>query len=292
MKIVVLGWGQFGQAIGSLLTYNRVAFTSADIDSPLKHSADLLFQMVPTQFIRPAFQTNQQFIKPGTTIVNGAKGIEEDTHQLPHQIIQDLGPYSHYYSLIGPSFASGIVAQDPTLVSLGYTSDEHVELIKDVLQTPYFRIQETKGIGLLELSSALKNVYAILCGYAEGRGFGMNTRAKLIALALQELAELGKAMDMTDIEVTAPGIVGDLVLTCSSAESRNFQFGLLLATKGQAATTFNQAKTTVEGRHTSKSAQALAHQYQVDLPLSDLTHRIIEDGKDGAQHFQAFVESL
>ncbi len=285
-----MGWGAFGQAIGSLLTHNGVKFTVVDVDKPLRHSIDVLFLVVPTQFIRAAFEANSRFIRPDTIIVNAAKGIEETTRLLPYQIVQSLGKYPNYYTLIGPSFASEIIDRQPTLLSLGYASKRHLPLIRELLQTPYFRVQSTRGRRALELASALKNVYAIACGYAEGLGCGMNTRAELITLALQEVVELGDAMKLGGA-VTAPGIVGDLVLTCSSRESRNFQFGQRLATMNQARA-LKKSTGVVEGLSTSHSVQALCRKYHVELPLASLTSQLIEDSQDGPARFHAFVQSL
>lgn len=291
MKIAVFGWGAFGQAIGSLLEYNGVKFTIVEVGRPLEYDVDLIFMAVPTQFIRDALETNAAFIRPDTIIVNTAKGIEEHTNKLPYQIVQSVGHFPKYYSLIGPSFASEIKDRQPTLLSLGYATREHVPLIKELLQTPYLRVQEIKGRRALELASALKNIYAIVCGYADGLGYGMNTRAKLITLALQEFVELGQAMQLAGGTVTAPGVVGDLVLTCSSRESRNFQYGRRLSKMSHDAA-LRKSKGVVEGVGTSHSVQALCQKYEVSLPLAKLTASIIVDGKNGRQHFQNFVSSL
>lgn len=287
MKIAVMGYGQYGRALGSLLAYNKVDFTPVDIDLPLTHEVDLLLQVVPTQFIRQAFKTNAKFFNTDMVVVNAAKGIEKTTHELPHQIIQGLG-YKNYYSLMGPSFAAGIIDQDPTLVSLGYASDKHIKTILKLLQTPYFRVQRTADYESLELAAAMKNVYAILCGYADGLGLGGNTRAKLITLALQEIVKLGEAMDLS-VDILASGVVGDLVLTCSSTESRNYQFGKNLA-KMDCAAALKKVGSTVEGFHTSQSVVALSKKYAAKLPVAGLTEGLIEGS--GQQIFYEFIGSL
>lgn len=289
MKIAILGYGQYGQALGSLLTYNHVDFTPVDVDMPLTHTIDMVLQAVPTQFIVQAFQKNKQFFTTDTIIVNLAKGIEKENHQLPYQLIERMG-YHRYYSLIGPSFAAGIVKKDPTLVSLGYTSDAHLALIKQFLQTPYFRLQPTLHYQAIELSGAMKNVYAILCGYANGLGFGPNTQAKIITIALQEIQNLGKAMKL-QIDLATPGIVGDLVLTCSSSESRNYQFGKNLATM-QSADALLAVGSTVEGYHTSASMVTLSERYKVKLPAALLVQRLITEDTYGHTLFDDFVQSL
>jgi glycerol-3-phosphate dehydrogenase (NAD(P)+) len=289
MKIAIMGWGVYGRALGSLLTYNKVDFTPVDVDRPLTHEVELLIQVVPTQFIRQAFKTNAGFFNPDMAVVNAAKGIEKKTNQLPYQIIQELG-YQNYYSLMGPSFAAGIIDQDPTLVSLGYANEENVRTIVKLLQTPYFRIQRTADYESLELAAAMKNVYAILCGYAEGLGLGANTRAKLITLALQEIVKLGEAMGQS-VDILASGTVGDLMLTCSSVESRNFQFGKNLA-KMDAEHALKQVGTTVEGFYTSQSMAALSKKYTVKLPVAKLISHLIKDSSAGQQQFHDFVAAL
>jgi glycerol-3-phosphate dehydrogenase (NAD(P)+) len=214
--------------------------------------------------------------------------IEEKTHLMAHQIVRSVGRYPNYYALIGPSFAEDIVAKQPTLVSLGYKQPEHLLAIKKTLETPYFRIRPIRGYRALELASALKNLYAILCGYAEGLGFGPNTQAQLITLALEEFQTLAKAMHLADYDVSSPGVVGDLVLTCSSRRSRNYQYGLQLAKSGD----HNPHETpllTVEGFHTSHSVNALAKVHKVWLPLAALTSRIINKEVTDAAGFQAFL---
>ncbi len=291
MKVAVMGWGVFGQAIGSLLKYNEVEFQAVDVSKSFTEPVDLVLQMVPTQFVRQAFLDNKEFLGLDTIIVNGAKGIEENTQKLVHQILLDDLGYRNYYSLIGPSFASGIINHEPTLVSLGFADREHIQTILDMLQTPYFRILATRGRGMLELCSALKNVYAIACGYADGLGLGANTRAKLITLGLKEVVALGEAMDLSSGDVTAPGMVGDMILTCSSTESRNYQFGKSLVTMDQSKA-LKKVSGTVEGYYSSRSIQALIKKYDIDLPLASLVQVLIDADKAGKTKFHTFVKSV
>src|SRR5665213_221814 len=213
MNIAFIGLGKFGQAIASMIEYNGLGYDYAEITEGrlLSQPADLVFLMVPTQYMRQALTDNKQFVTDRSIIVNGSKGIEEKTHLMVHQIVRSIRPYPNYYSLIGPTFAEGILKKEPTIVSLGYKNPEHVATIKKALQTPYFRVQECRGYRSLELASAMKNLYAIVCGYAHGLGFGPNTQAQLITLALNEFRELAKAMKFADYDVMSPGVVGDLI---------------------------------------------------------------------------------
>jgi len=288
MNIAIIGQGKFGQAIGSLLDYNGLDFEYAEKDRPLTRSADLIFLMVPTQFIRIALRQNKRYISNKTIIVNGAKGIEEKTHLLPHQIVQSVGDYLNYFSLIGPSFAHGVRAKQPTIVSLGYESTKQLTTVKNLIQTPYFRVHPVAGTPALELASALKNLYAILCGYAHGLGAGVNSQALLITLALGEFTQLAEAMGFKNYDVMSPGVVGDLMLTCSSDQSRNYRYGVGLA-KGDEQEMQKLLSATVEGYHTSHSIRFIARQLQLELPLAFLTLKIINDREKGASYFHQLI---
>lgn len=285
MGIAFIGLGEFGQAIASLVEHNGHKYDYAEMGKLLERPAGMVFLTVPAQFMRQALLDNKQLINNDAIIVNCTKGIEENSHLMAHQIVRSLGRYPNYYSLIGPSFAAGVKDKDPTVVSLGYKRPEHVGAIKKVLETPYFQIQECKGYRALELASALKNLFAILCGYAHGLGFGPNTQAQIITLALREFTALAKAMRFQDYDPMTPGVVGDLVLTCSSEQSRNFQYGQSLSkTKKRQA-----PATTVEGYHTSHSINAIAYECQVKLPLAELTSKIINGDVSSAASFRRFL---
>jgi glycerol-3-phosphate dehydrogenase (NAD(P)+) len=284
LKIAFIGLGHFGKAIASLVEYNGQEYDYAEVTERrlLSQPADLVFLTVPTQFIRQALNENRECIGDGTIIVNCTKGIEEKTKLMAHQIVRSVGRFPNYYSLIGPSFAQGIIDQNPTVVSLGYKNPLHIAAIKKVLETPYFKVKECKGYRALELASALKNLYAIACGYAQGLGFGPNTRAQLITMGLSEFRLLAKAMKFADYDVMTPGVVGDMVLTCSSDRSRNFQYGLRLSQSAERAL----PEHTVEGYHTSHSIDAIAKACGVTLPLAALTSAIISGQVTSAESFR------
>lgn len=289
VNVAFIGLGHYGKALASLVEYNGYDYDYAEAveNRLLSKPADIVFLTVPTQFVRQALIDNRQHLTDETIIVNCSKGLEESSHLMVHQIVRSVSRYPFYYSLIGPSFANGIVEKDPTVVSLGYKRPEHVKAIKNVLETPYFKIEETKGYRALELASALKNLYAILCGYASGLGYGPNTQVQIITLALGEFRTLAKAMHFADYDVMTPGVVGDLVLTCSSQQSRNYQYGLGLANGNN-----KQGETpihTVEGYHTSHSIGDIAKDHGANLPLAELTSKVISGEIDGAKEFADFL---
>lgn len=291
MDITVIGKGLFGTAIGSLLESNNQKFRYVDIDLPMDRHADLVVITTPTQFIRQALTHNQQWFKPDTIFINCAKGIEQETHLLPHQITAQLLKPAQYFCLMGPSFAQDLTQRQPTLLSLGYTQAEPDHDITSLFTTPYCHIQASPDLIAIEYMAALKNVYAILCGFAEGLGYGMNTRAKLITLAVQESAQYINGCNWSFHGAAQPGIMGDLLMTCSSTDSRNFTFGTLLANHS-AADAVTKINATVEGYYTSTSIQALSQQHPVPLPLATLTHTIIEQGQAARPLFNQTLADL
>jgi glycerol-3-phosphate dehydrogenase (NAD(P)+) len=289
MNIAFIGFGNFGKAIASLLEYNGAAYDYAETTEGrlLSKKADIVFLTVPAKFMRQALVVNKRYVPDEAIIVNCSKGVEEDSRLLVHQIVQHKDRYPRYYSLIGPSFAEGLIRHEPTAVSLGYQNDTYLPTICKLVETPYFSIHPYEGYQSLELASVLKNVYAILCGYAHGLGFGPNTRARIISLALDEFQRLASAMHYS-YDATAPGVAGDLMLTCSSELSRNFQYGLALSTGSHA----DPGEATIEGYHASHAINTIAKEHGAVLPLAEITNRIIAGGVDTPDAFQAHLANI
>jgi glycerol-3-phosphate dehydrogenase (NAD(P)+) len=225
---------------------------------------------VPTQYVRSAYAENLHLLASGGMVVNCTKGIEEKTYLLPHQVIEEVKKPDHYLSMIGPSFAKEIINREPTIVSLGYDDLESSITVRKLVETPYFTAIETGGYKTLELAGALKNVYAILCGYAAGMGFGKNTNVKIILSVKSELRRLSEGLGYSIDSIDAPGVLGDLILSCSSDKSRNYTFGYELANGNSSMLD----TTTVEGYHTCRSISEIASRHDIFLPLASLATRI------------------
>lgn len=275
VKIIVVGHGKWGTAMASLLSENKREFSFWMRGKELPDNS-ILVMCVPTQAIRDVLGIYGKNLKKNI-IVNGAKGVEKETHKLPYQITQDvLGKDIEYFSLMGPSFADEIVRKMPTLVNVGYVKEKNAEFIRDLFQTDYFRIRLTRGVRALELACAFKNVYAIACGIAYGLGFETNTRVKLMLLAIEEFYALSKRLGYKIDGRALPGTIGDLILTCSSEESRNFSFGKLLA-KYKVEESLRIVKETVEGYATAESVPYFEKKTGVELPLAHFVYKITEE---------------
>ena len=272
MKINILGEGVWGSALGKLLVANGNEVFFWDKKGQIDPMDDVILA-IPAQAIRQVLK-NYGHNLGRAVIINSAKGIEKESHQIPSQIIKEiLGKDIEYFTLIGPSFAEEVERRMPTLVNLG-GSNGKTQDICNLFETDYFRVRPTKSVKALELAGALKNVYAIACGIAEGLGFEANTRAKLITIAYEEFQRLARNLKYEIDKDAKPGILGDLVLTCSSEESRNFSFGRYLV-KYSVKESLQKVNSTVEGYNTAFSI--LYFSEKSAMPLGEFVLTVIEE---------------
>lgn len=293
MNIKIIGNGAWGNAFYSVISKNTSNVQIFGHEQVTVEKDDLLVLAVPTQAIREVLGKTL-FKNETPVIVNTSKGIEKDTHLLPHQIVDSiLGGKVDYYSLIGPSFAKEVQSMMPTIVNLGYTKGTLNEEIKRLFQTDYFRVRLTSGVEALEISAAFKNVYAIACGLTQGLGYEINTRVKLMVLAIEELNRLFESFKIELNSDMVPGTIGDLILTCSNEKSRNFTFGELIA-KISVNDAFDKIKATVEGYNSLSSVEYFNTLNGAKLPLASFVCEIVErdNPQKAKEYFDKFVKSI
>lgn len=275
MKVKIIGNGAWGNALHNVLRENCSSVSMWNKSDGIA-DVDTFVLALPTQSIRSVLAliaSQKKYI----TIINASKGIEQTTHKLPFQIATELFRNDlDYFCLTGPSFANEVIKKMPTIVNLGYMQSKNKEIVKNLFQTDYFRVRIVKGVMMLEMAGAFKNIYAITCGLADGLGFGTNTRVKLIILAMEEFYRLCRKLHLGTNIAVMPGAVGDLILTCNSTESRNFRFGKMLA-RCPAKESLQKIGSTVEGYYTVSSIPYFVNKYKVELPLALLTREIIID---------------
>lgn len=273
--ITILGRGAWGSALASVLKTNGTEYKVWDRKSEID-PASIVVLAIPTQAIREVLTNNKENLKH-SIIINTSKGIEKGTHKLPYQIAKEvLGENIKYLSLFGPSFAVEVEEKLPTLVNLA-SLDGDLKLakkVKEIFETDYFRIRIAGSAQAVELSGALKNIYAIICGISEGLGFFINTRSQLIGHAYKETINLCKGFGYKVDSEAIECIMGDLVLTCSSIESRNFRFGKYLV-KLSVDDALQQVASTVEGRNNILSVPYLSVEGKVDLPFAKFVYETV-----------------
>ena len=292
--ITIIGEGVWGTALSTLFKQNKKEFIFWDKQSKIDGSSIVLMTL-PTQAIRVVLEANKENLKEAV-IINASKGIELETLKLPFQITREvLGEKVKYFSLIGPSFASGLQKKTPTVVNLGCFLQDQIlnEEIKAFFQTDYFRVRISASVEALELSGALKNVYAIACGIVEGLNFSANTRANLISLAYMEISKLCQKLNYKIDEDALESVLGDLILTCSSSESRNFRFGKLV-TEVSISEALQQINSTVEGCDSAFAIPEFSQRNNIELPLAAYVYETIKLDKPSEvlSRFAAFVKTL
>lgn len=272
MKVVIAGQGAWGKALYSIISQNTSPVSFWKRGTPLINF-DVLVLAVPTVAIRDVLSYVDETKR--IYIVNSTKGIEQSSNLLPFQIIKDVFKDFdvEYLSLLGPGFAAELIENHPTLLNLGYVKKESAHKIKKLFETKYLRIQLTSSIKSIELAAAFKNIYAIVAGLSHGLGFGSNTRAELITIALEEFYILSKKLGYTIDSSATPSIIGDLILTCNSAQSRNFRFGTFLV-KHSAKDALQKVGATVEGYSTLQSLPYFLKKAKIELPLAHFVSQI------------------
>jgi glycerol-3-phosphate dehydrogenase (NAD(P)+) len=253
---------------------NRVAATNGAADL---NTSDAALAVVPAQYLRRVLGHFQSLRVP---VILCAKGIEAGTGELMPEVLADCLPDCLRLVLSGPSFAADVARRQPTAVTL---AGANLRLAKDwaqALSLTTFRIYPSDDLRGVALGGAVKNVLAIACGIAAGKKLGDSARAALTTRAFAELTRFGKALGGRPETLTGLSGLGDLLLTCSSAQSRNFSFGLKLGEGRSAAEAQALVKGTIEGVATAKIVARLARLQNIDMPISAAVDAVIDGGSN------------
>ncbi len=216
---------------------------------------------VPTQKLRSLLVSHIEILS-GCTLVACCKGIELATGLSPTRVIRDLIPEAETAILTGPSFADDIARGLPTALTLACKDPELGKALQIDLTTPNLRLYRTTDVVGAELGGALKNVMAIACGAAMGANLGESARAALMTRGFAEMQRIAQAMGALPETLAGLSGFGDLTLTCSSEQSRNYRFGLSLGRSEP----FDPG-VTVEGVATAHATLELTRQHQIDAPI-------------------------
>jgi glycerol-3-phosphate dehydrogenase (NAD(P)+) len=301
MKVAILGAGAFGTALAVTLARNgapvglwaRAADHVEEIRASRRNdrklpgvalpdsvsvSAEITdFAAAGTLLVAVPMQRLADFVAAtrgalaGRQLVACAKGIDLATGRGPLAILRDAFPGSHPALLTGPSFATDIARGLPTALTLACDDDALGARLQDQLSTPDLRLYRTDDTIGAELGGALKNVIAIAAGVVIGAGLGDSARAALMTRGFAEMTRLALAFGARAETLGGLSGLGDLVLTCTSDQSRNFRYGRALGS-GQ---DFDPA-TTVEGAATAKAVVRLAAARGIDMPISAMVAALVD----------------
>ena len=240
---------------------------TADIEEAIAAS-DTVFVSVPSASFRDVVSQLKPLLSTDTRIISTTKGIEPKGFTLMSQILEQELPDSPIGVLSGPNFAKEIVQNHLTGSVIASEDEGVVKRVQEVLSSETFRVYHNSDRHGVELAGALKNIYAILSGMAKARGYGHNTMAMLMTRALAEMGRFAQALGANPITFLGLAGVGDLILTCNSALSRNFRLGYLVGSRTIGLkSALREIGQVVEGVNTLRLVKSKAEHLDIDMPL-------------------------
>ena len=240
--------------------------------------ADAILVVTPAQFVRNSTACMSEHLAEGTPVVICAKGIEQSTLMLMSEIVEETLPGRPVAALSGPTFAAEVARGLPTAVTLACAEETIANALISAIGTETFRAYRSSDVVGAEIGGAVKNVLAIACGIAEGRGLGDNSRAALITRGLAEIVRLGRAKGARSETLMGLCGLGDLTLTCNAMQSRNFSLGHALG-EGQSLDDILAGRNSVaEGVFSAEAVVALAARLDVETPICTAVDSIINHG--------------
>ncbi|MDE2363082.1 MAG: NAD(P)-dependent glycerol-3-phosphate dehydrogenase [Hyphomicrobiales bacterium] len=244
--------------------------------------AQCVLAVMPAQSLRDVLRAAKADLREDADLVLCAKGIERGTHAFLSDVVAAEAPHARAAVLSGPSFAADVAANLPTAVTLAARDLETAERLGRTLDAPTFRLYRSTDIRGAEIGGAAKNVLAIACGIAAGRGLGASAVAALTARAFAELTRFGRAFGAQPETLLGLSGLGDLVLCCATLQSRNFAFGHAIGA-GKSTSEAGGGKLA-EGAFTARALVELARMKGVEMPIASVVDRIVagELGVDAA----------
>jgi glycerol-3-phosphate dehydrogenase (NAD(P)+) len=236
---------------------------------------DLIVAVTPAQHLRATLTALSPHIRAGQPVLLCAKGVEQGTLKLMTDVLADTAPQALPAVLSGPSFAGEVARGLPTAVTLACPDARVGEALAAAIATPTFRPYWVSDLIGAEAGGAVKNVLAIACGIVEGRGLGRSAHAALVTRGFAELTRLAVALGGEAHTVAGLCGLGDLVLTCSSPQSRNMSVGLALG-RGESLQQALSGKLSVaEGVDSAPAVRALARKLDVATPICEAVAAVL-----------------
>lgn len=303
MKLGIIGGGAWGTALAQVASAsgretliwametqvvsainecheNRAFLSGVQLNESIRATGDLaelgdcdaLLVVTPAQHMRTVLEQVPAGHKP---LILCAKGIEEQSGRLLHEVATEVCPGAPLAVLSGPTFAHEVARGLPTAVTLAARDTVLAEALRDRIARPTFRIYISNDLAGAEIGGAVKNVLAIACGVVEGRNLGENARAALIARGFAELRRFGIAYGAKLETLAGLSGLGDLFLTCSSTNSRNYSLGVGIGKGRPAAELLSNLTTVAEGAFTAPVLARLAREKRIDMPIVEAVDALV-----------------
>ena len=241
---------------------------------------DILFIVVPTQYIQVTLKPLKKIIKKNCILVNCAKGIDIKSTSLISGVINKILPGNKLAIMSGPNFALEIALGKPTASLIAAQKLSDAKFIANLISSKTFRPYLSNDIIGAQICGAMKNIYAIGCGIIVGKNFGENAVASVISRSFAEIKSVGKKLGAQPETLSGLSGLGDLFLTCSSKKSRNFSLGFDLAKGKKLENILRSKKTIAEGAYTVRAIKKLGVKLKLSLPLNDAIYKILYQDKD------------
>jgi glycerol-3-phosphate dehydrogenase (NAD(P)+) len=248
---------------------------------------DAILLAVPSQQLRAAASVVAPSLAANTPVIACAKGIERGTHKFMTEVIADCAPAALPAILSGPSFAEEVARGLPTAVTLAARDENVAAALARALGSATFRPYHSTDVRGVEIGGSAKNVLAIAAGIVAGRGLGASAAAALTTRGFAELFRFGRALGARPETLTGLSGLGDLILTCSSAQSRNFSLGVALG-QGRTPAQARAGAKLAEGAFTAVALVELADQTGVEMPIATAVAAIL----DGSLSVDEAIENL
>ncbi len=243
-------------------------------------ACDALLLAAPAQHLRGVATALAPAVEPGTPTVICTKGIEQDSLALMSEAVAESLPEPLLAVLSGPTFAAEVARGLPTAVTLACSDAELGAELVALLGSATFRPYLTDDVVGTQVGGAVKNVLALACGIAQGRGLGDNARAALITRGFAEMARLGAALGARSETLTGLSGLGDLVLTCAGEQSRNMSLGVALGSGQPLADVLARRDSVAEGVATAQAVSRLAARHDIEAPICATVDAILHRGAD------------
>ena len=241
------------------------------------HGMDIILVVTPAQYMRATMDGLRHESLDGKPIVICSKGIEIETGMMLSKVLEDTIPNAIPVIMTGPCFAREVALGLPTGVTIACDDLDLAKDLADKLGCRNLRPYVTDDILGAQIGSAVKNVLAIACGALHGMKLGENAKAALITRGIAEMGRLAKAMGAEEKTLMGMCGFGDVMLTCSSMQSRNFSLGSMLGEGRTLDDILGERKSVTEGVYTAKALKKLAYENAVDMPIADTVYKVLCD---------------
>lgn len=276
---------------------NRVFLPGVQIDEKVvatgklgeASACDVILLVPPAQHLRRIGCELAEQIETGKPVVVCAKGIETTTGKLMGTVASEALPQASHAVLSGPSFAADVARGRPAAVTLASQDETLGRQLAEALGYRAFRIYWSSDTVGVELGGSVKNVLAIAAGIVDGRELGASAHAALVTRGFSELRRLGEALGAQPETLMGLSGLGDLVLTCSSPQSRNMSLGRALGQGRSVGEILGERRAVTEGVFTAEAIARIAKEKSLELPICSAVHAIVTEKLSVADAIEALL---